>query len=91
MHEAFEREFDKKSYEAPKYTELQILEVFMHFISFSFSISFHFVVWLIQKQILWIGNVKDKLKDNPFLAEQAFESMEAQEAYLEEFKLQLDE
>ena len=40
---------------------------------------------------MWIGNVKDKLKDNPFLAEQAFESMQAQEAYLEEFKLQLDE
>ena len=51
LHHAFERQFDKKSYNPPKYTQLQVLE----------------------KQIVWVGDVKDKLKDNPFLSAKAFD------------------
>eukprot|EP01084_Bolivina_argentea_P210999 358985_1 len=69
LHLAFERPFDRETYKAPKYTQLQILE----------------------KQIVWVGDVKDKLKDNPFLSQQAFDSMRARDAYLYEFKAQLDE
>ena len=45
----------------------------------------------IQKQIVWIGAVKDKLRDNPFLAPEAFDNEVARNDYLNEFRVQLDE
>jgi len=69
LHLAFERPFDGDAYVAPHYTQLQILE----------------------KQIIWVSDVADKLKENPFLCEAAFEDGKTRDFYLAEFKSQLDE
>ena len=36
-------------------------------------VTFFLIIFVVQKQIVWIGDVTEKLKDNPFLSEKAFE------------------